>query len=169
MEVNIRPWARECLQAVSQWYQVVTFTAGSQKYADNILDEFDPSGQLIEKRFYRHHCYNTSDGMHIKDLRIFEKCYNLKDVILIDNAVFSYAFQISNGVPMMPFYSDKDDIEMIHLTKYLERLSHFDDIRPQISATFQIEEMKNPKLVEIVEGIVEYRTEEMSEEDLKML
>lgn len=57
----------------------------------------------------------------MKDLRIFEKCgFDLKDVILVDNATHCFGFQVANGFPIVPFYRNKNDREMIHLLHYLK-------------------------------------------------
>jgi CTD small phosphatase-like protein 2 len=40
--------------------------------------------------------------MYIKDLRIINRA--LSDVVLIDNAAYSYYFQLENGVPIIPYY-----------------------------------------------------------------
>jgi CTD small phosphatase-like protein 2 len=47
----------------------------------------------------------------VKDLRIF-KNRNLKDIILVDNAGYSFGFQINNGIPIIPFYNNKKDREL---------------------------------------------------------
>lgn len=44
--------------------------------------------------------------------------------MLIDNAAHSFGFQIDNGVPMLPFYRNKEDTEMIHLYHYLQKIAN---------------------------------------------
>jgi CTD small phosphatase-like protein 2 len=44
---NIRPFTRECLEAVNKDFEVVVFTASHKYYADVILDYIDPEGKLI--------------------------------------------------------------------------------------------------------------------------
>jgi CTD small phosphatase-like protein 2 len=77
----------------------------------------------------------TEEGVHIKDLRII-KNRNLKDVVIVDNAVYSFGFQLDNGIPILPFYDDKNDEEMLHLVYYLKCLSQFQDIREQNKKAF---------------------------------
>ena len=45
--INIRPYARECLEAANEYFQVVIFTASEQEYADPIIDYLDPERTLI--------------------------------------------------------------------------------------------------------------------------
>lgn len=79
-----------------------------------VLNFLDPNNELIEYRLYRDSCMNTEEGVYIKDLRII-KNRNLKDIVIIDNAVYSFGFQLDNGIPILPFYDDKSDEEMLHL------------------------------------------------------
>ena len=81
----------------------------------------------------------TKDKLYIKDLRIFEDQWDLKDVVLIDNAAHSFALQINNGIPMLPFYDNKHDVDMIYLTHFLKRLSIQEDVRIQLKQTFWME------------------------------
>lgn len=46
--------------------------------------------------------------MYIKDLRILGNRH-LDSVVLVDNAVYSFYFQLENGIPMTPFYRNKKD------------------------------------------------------------
>lgn len=45
--------------------------------------------------------------MYIKDLRIINR--NLSEVVLVDNAAYSYAFQLENGIPILPYYEGAND------------------------------------------------------------
>jgi len=54
--------------------------------------------------------------LHVKDLRHLNR--DLKDIVLVDNAAYSYAFQLDNGIPILPFYEGKD-FELSALEKYL--------------------------------------------------
>jgi CTD small phosphatase-like protein 2 len=50
-------------------------------------------------------------------------------VTLVDNSAYSFGFQIDNGIPIIPFYDDKEDDELLHLFSYLEVVSESEDIR----------------------------------------
>lgn len=34
---------------------------------------------------------------------------DLKNIVLVDNAAYSFGFQINNGIPIIPFYDDPND------------------------------------------------------------
>lgn len=53
----------------------------------------------------------------------------MSSVVLIDNASYSYAWSIENGIPIIPFYDNKDDRELIDLEKYLKSMIGVGDVR----------------------------------------
>ena len=118
--INIRPHLYECLKQANEYYQVIAFTASDRQYANAILDFIDPDKELIQYRLYRDHCVETEYG-YIKDLRIIAN-RDLKDLVLVDNSVLSFSFQIENGIPILPFYVDRRDEELLHLVYYLRCL-----------------------------------------------
>ena len=54
-DIFIRPFLLECLRAANMDYEVSIFTAGFDWYANPIIDKIDPSGTLIQHRFFRQH------------------------------------------------------------------------------------------------------------------
>lgn len=150
--INIRPYIIDCLKEASKHYQVIVFTASHKVYADAILDFIDPDGALIQHRLYRHNCILTTaactpssnsasagSGFYIKDLRIFQNSqFSMKDIVIVDNSVYSFAFHIDNGIPIVPFYDDKEDEEMLHLIYYLNCLAQVDDVRVQNRQAFEL-------------------------------
>ncbi len=38
---------------------------------------------------------------------------------MIDNSILSFAYHLDNGIPIIPFYDDKKDIELKNITLYL--------------------------------------------------
>ena len=65
----------------------------------------------------------------MKDLGIIkEEQFNLKDIVIVDNSVYSFAYQIDNGIPIIPFYRDKTDEEMLHLVYYLNCLATCENV-----------------------------------------
>ena len=58
----------------------------------------------------------------MKDLRII-KNRHLKDIILVDNSAYSYGIQVNNGVPILPFYDDKNDTELKDLVQFLTNIN----------------------------------------------
>ena len=135
--INVRPCARECLAAVSSFSEVVVFTASQQCYADRVLDLLDPERKYVSLRLYRQHCI-VSQGVHIKDLRILGN-RRLEDITIVDNAAYSFAYQLDNGVPIISWYDDPSDRELRNLVEYLRRCSLEPDTRALHRQTFRLE------------------------------
>ena len=83
--------------------------------------------------------------MYIKDLRVF-KNRDLKDMIIVDNAVFSFGAQLANGVPITPFKDDREDKEFIYLMNYLDKLKEYEDMREFNREAFKMEQVYQIKL-----------------------
>lgn len=59
-------------------------------------------------------------------------------MILIDNAAYSYFFQLENGIPIIPYYEGKNDFELKALQGYIEKLLLINDMRIVNSKTFKL-------------------------------
>ena len=75
--------------------------------------------------------------MFIKDLRIINR--PLSEQILIDNAAYSYYFQLENGVPIIPYYQGSVDFELRELEKYLLQMVWEKDVRRLNRETFRLD------------------------------
>ena len=53
----------------------------------------------------------------------------MRDIILVDNAAYSYGYQLENGLPILPYYDNKSDVELKHLTNYLKNIISVIDVR----------------------------------------
>lgn len=78
----------------------------------------------------------------MKDLRVIGN-RDMKDMVIVDNSVYSFAFQIDNGIPIIPFYKDPNDEEMLHLIYYLNCLATAEDVRVQNRAAFELYKLSN--------------------------
>ena len=90
--LNFRPYLYECLKRASELFQVVVFTASHKSYADVVLDIIDPDKTIFDLRLYRDSCIRTPDGVYVKDLRIFHPSRRIEDIIIVDNAVYSFGY-----------------------------------------------------------------------------
>ena len=151
---NIRPYTHEMLKEVNKYYEVGVFTASQGHYADVIINHIDPEKKLIQHRFYRNSCIRANESVYLKDLRIIKNVH-MKDMILVDNAVYCFGLQLSNGIPVMPFKEDKADREFVQLTRFLVRLSQEDDVRTTLRMAFSLESL-SPKEKYDFEKFIDY-------------
>ena len=123
--VLVRPDAELFIKSVAKFFEVVIFTASISKYASPLLDILDKE-KNIKHRLYRDHC-TYINGIYIKDLK---KCNrSLKDLIIVDNSPIAYTFDSDNGLPILTWTDDPDDMELMKLLPNLEFLSKVKDVR----------------------------------------
>jgi len=160
----VRPFTKEMLEEVNKYYEVAVFTASEKWYANVICDYIDPENKYFQHRLYRDSCIKTTDNVYIKDLRVISNVA-LKDMILVDNAIYSFGLQLSNGIPIIPFKTDKTDEEFKHLTSFLLDCYNLDDLREPLKKSFHFEELFNEyKFEEFVE-YYDYEECEIEDQD----
>ena len=127
LRIQIRPYAVALLETLSKLYEIVLFTAGVEEYAKDIQKRLDPKGSCITMALGRSSCMLIKDVYYVKDLRILAD-RDLKDILIVDDQVVSFAFQLSNGIPIIPYIGDKNDNELLYLDKYLQSIHSAEDI-----------------------------------------
>lgn len=121
---------------------MIIYTASDQTYADSVMTYIDPTKEYFKYRLYRHNCVEIKLEDHpkpfyVKDLRII-KNIPLENMVIIDNSVLSFAFHLDNGIPILPYYQNKEDVEMENLKNYLTKLAKCDDLKSNNGATFNL-------------------------------
>ena len=127
----VRPYVYEFLNTLKQYYEIVTFTAGTKDYADNILNLVDTNDNLINYRLYRHH--TTIMGFNVfKDLMRLGR--DMRKIIIIDNLKDNFKLQPNNGLFIKTWTSDINDNQLFDLEKILRDIALFgvEDVRPVI-------------------------------------
>ena len=128
--INIRPKWEEVIKKVSKYYTIVIYTASHSSYANAVLDFLDPENKYFYNRLYRNNCIcvklNGRD-VYIKDLYIFEG-FDLKNILIIDNSVLSFAFNLDNGIPILPYYNSEKDVELSFCGFYLVNIANCDNL-----------------------------------------
>ena len=72
---------------VSQWFELVVFTASMEIYGTAVADKLDRNQGMLRRRYYRQHC--TLDfGSYTKDLSAI--CNDLSSVFILDNSPGAY-------------------------------------------------------------------------------
>ena len=147
--INIRPYWKQTLNLIKKKYYIVIYTASHQAYADAVLDFMDPQKKYFKYRLYRNNCSLIDvEGakFYVKDLDIFNEYYDLKDIIIIDNSVLSFAFHLHNGIPIVPYYEEDKDGSLYVVGLYLMHIFKEEDLREankkQINLDIFLEEAK---------------------------
>ena len=154
--INIRPHWKESLDKIKNIYNIIIFTASHRNYSDAVLNYLDPDNQYFKYRLYRDSCvlYKTNDvNFYVKDLDIFKNDFDLKDIVIIDNSILSFAYHLNNGIPVVPFYDSQIDIELPLLSYYLLSIANYNDLRianqEHIKLEFFLKQIKQIKYQEI--------------------
>ena len=127
----VRPYCFQFLNEMNKYYEIITFTAGTKEYADNILNLLDTNNNLIKYRFYRQH--TTIMGCSVfKDLSKLGR--DLNRIIIIDNLKDNFKLQPNNGLFIKTWTSDVNDNQFYDLGRILKDIVilNVKDVRPVI-------------------------------------
>ena len=125
--IQIRPGAEDFLKDLSEFYEIIIFTAALQNYADKVIEGIDPDG-VVSDRLYRRHTINMGN-INIKDLDKLGR--DLRHIIIVDNCKENYCLQPNNGLNIIDFEGNDYDDELEYLKDDLLKLVKLnpDDVR----------------------------------------
>ncbi|KAL9256822.1 CTD small phosphatase-like protein [Drosera capensis] len=114
-----RPGLHEFLKQLSEFADLVLFTAGLEGYARPLVDRIDSENRFVH-RLYRPSTIST--------------------VVIVDNNPFSFLLQPLNGIPCVPFSAGQphDDQLLEVLLPLLKELSKEKDVRPMLYEKFHM-------------------------------
>ncbi|KXJ25488.1 carboxy-terminal domain RNA polymerase II polypeptide A small phosphatase 1 [Exaiptasia diaphana] len=119
-----RPYVDEFLKRMGELFECVLFTASLAKYADPVSDLLDKHG-TFKARLFRESCVYHR-GNYVKDLSKLGR--DLKQCIIIDNSPASYSFHPENAVPVVSWFDDPHDVELLHLIPFFEAMRDTEDV-----------------------------------------
>ena len=169
--INIRPHWKDSLDKIKNIYNIIIFTASHRAYSDAVLNYLDPDNQYFKYRLYRDSCVQyKSDNInfYVKDLDIFKEKFDLKDIIIIDNSILSFAYHLNNGIPVVSFYDSEVDTELPLLSYYLLSIANYNDLRianqEHIKLEYFLKQIKYKEIESITTkkniSIVEFKEDE---------
>lgn len=140
--VAYRPFVHEFFKFIAPLFECVIFTASVSIYCDPLMDSLDNTGSLGRLRLFREHC-SYVQGSHVKDLNLLGR--DLNDVVIIDNSPIAYLFQQRNAIPILSWFSDERDEELMKLLPVLAEIAKADsvyDVLDPYNARLQLEKQK---------------------------
>ena len=115
----IRPGALRFLNELSEYFEIVVFTAAMPDYADWILDNIDRKNSITH-RLYRQHTTPHEDYA-IKDLNCLGR--DLSKTIIIDNLAENFRFTTpENGIWVESWFDDMEDKVLTLLNPLLKQI-----------------------------------------------
>ncbi|KAL4495660.1 hypothetical protein ABPG72_014129 [Tetrahymena utriculariae] len=125
IHVKKRPGVEYFLEKVSEYFEVVIYTASLAEYADPVCDLIDPK-RYVSYRLFRENCTNYQ-GLFVKDLSKIGR--DMKDILIVDNSETSFLFQPENAIQISNFFQDDSDRELYRMIPFLQFLSEVQDVR----------------------------------------
>jgi len=136
--VHKRPHVDFFLQVVSQWYDLVVFTASMEIYGAAVADRLDNSNGILKRRYYRQHC-NLDFGSYTKDLSAITD--DLSSIFILDNSPGAYRSYPDNAIPIKSWFSDPHDTCLLELLPMLDALRFVSDCRSVLSRNLHLHRM----------------------------
>ncbi|XP_040009029.1 carboxy-terminal domain RNA polymerase II polypeptide A small phosphatase 2 isoform X2 [Xiphias gladius] len=96
----------------------------THQYADPVTDLLDQCG-VFRARLFRESCV-FHQGCYVKDLSRLGR--DLHKTLILDNSPASYIFHPNNAVPVVSWFDDVEDAELLNLLPVFEELSQADNI-----------------------------------------
>ncbi|XP_073969137.1 CTD nuclear envelope phosphatase 1-like protein dullard isoform X2 [Rhodnius prolixus] len=133
--VHKRPHVDFFLDIVSQWYELVVFTASMEIYGAGVADKLDNNRGILKRRYYRQHC--TPDlGTYTKDLSAVTA--DLSSVFILDNSPGAYRSYPDNAIPIKSWFADPMDTALLNLLPVLDALRFTQDVRSVLSRNLHL-------------------------------
>ncbi|VDM39602.1 unnamed protein product [Toxocara canis] len=134
--VHCRPHVDYFLSMVSQWFDLVVFTASMEIYGSSVADKLDNGKGILQRRYFRQHC--TMDyGGYTKDLSAIHA--DLSSIFILDNSPGAYRKFPQNAIPIRSWYSDPTDTCLLALLPFLDALRFASDVRSILSRNQQLQ------------------------------
>ena len=115
---NLRPGLHKFLETMSKYFEIIIFTAGTQDYADYILDQVDFQ-KRISHRLYRQHTTQVGE-VFTKDLGRLGR--DLSKMVIVDNLSENFEKQKRNGIKIKSWYDNLEDTVLSDLSIILEEI-----------------------------------------------
>ncbi len=134
-----RPYLDKFIKNISKKFNLILFTASEKSYADSILKIIDPLNEFFILKFYRHNCLFLHNYLSLKNLDFIQNL-NLAKTICVDNSPVHFYKNCENIVPIIPFFGNPHDSELIKLETFLLYLHSKNDFRQYIKKQFFVKE-----------------------------
>lgn len=133
--VHERPHVDFFLSVVSQWYELVVFTASMEVYGSSVADKLDRGRGILKRRYFRQHC-TMEVGGYTKDLSAIHP--DLSSICILDNSPGAYRKFPHNAIPIPSWFSDPNDTCLLNLLPFLDALRFTSDVRSVLSRNMQV-------------------------------
>lgn len=128
--ITERPGLKMFLNDLSEYYEVIVFTAGIRQYGIKVLEKIDPEKKvkyLLDRKFCTVIPREGLPELYVKNLDILGR--DLSKTLFVDDREYSFCFHPNNGI-LVPFYSGNlEDNTLQILKQYLLECLNLSDLR----------------------------------------
>ena len=112
-----RPHLKKFLSSISKYANLAIFTAGTQDYAEKIIENIlKLCNYKIEftQKLFRHNCTESvlNSGLFYKNLSQY---FNLDRAIILDDNMDAVSLNLDNSFIVKPFYGEPDDNYLLEI------------------------------------------------------
>lgn len=130
-----RPGLDVFLNFIRDNFQIAVWTSSTFDYAESIVNHLFVNQSFLKFVWARERCVSKIDiesrkQYWIKDLKKVKRLgFNLEKVLVIDDSVEKLQRNYGNHVPVIPFFGDPEDDELLMLVRFLEKVKNIDSVR----------------------------------------
>ena len=128
--VHKRPHVDFFLDTISEWFDLIVFTASMEVYGSAVADKLDRNKGMLKRRYYRQHCRMDIGGFS-KDLGVI--CQDMTRIFILDNSPGAYRGNPDNAIPIVSWFADPSDTALLNLLPFLDSLRFTNDVRSILS------------------------------------
>ncbi|KAK3749187.1 hypothetical protein QZH41_010378 [Actinostola sp. cb2023] len=119
---------------VSQWYNLVVFTASTEQYGSAVTDHLDNNRGILNRRYFRQHCslqpFHQGYSLYVCYVKELSKvCDDLSSVFILDNSPEAYSYNLDNAIAIKSWFADPSDTALLNLLPMLDALRFVSDVR----------------------------------------
>lgn len=147
---SLRPHCRKFLKELKEFYDIYIFSSDLTENIIQISNCIENSEKFFSGILGRKHCVSINKKIFIKNLDMISN-RKLSDMIIVDLTPVSFSLNIDNGIPLLPWFGDPLDEELIGLKDYLLKIHETDDFMDANRKWFKLDELSNKTLFEVIE------------------
>ena len=135
--VYLRPYFLQFLRSVSGYFSLALWSAGSDKYVQNIVEKVFPSEIPFDFVWARSRCdfegyskeFVHENDLYSKDLKVLKRYgYKMERVLIMDDSPNICMKNKKNSIHVQPFLGGTGDKELLYLNEYLMKVSREENV-----------------------------------------
>lgn len=130
-----RPYLKEFLAAVSEWFELAVWSSAGGAYVQGIVEQIFPEPAALRFVWSRERCTQRLhpewlDYYWLKNLKKVKRLgFSLDCVLMIDDSPEKLEQQFGNHLRVRPFVGQLEDRELHDVLPFLDRLRAIENVR----------------------------------------